>query len=599
MIEEDAVITPLPGRPKAARRRKRRLHTKSLVLIAALACVLLMVGRGTAQFVNRLSCEGQRIDINVAVSPDMATPVEKIAQVFNDQNHQAGGHCVAVQINQADPAQAASQIDGQHPNATGQSITAWIPDSTLWVDEVRGFEPGSQNVSPAGYSVARSPLMIVMPASAAARTPALTKLGWKLLLPRNIGGPKGPADLRVDLPDPAQSAAGLATLIEESRLLGSTKAARLEFTKFAHTASVTSYFDDPTSLSEFASLAAPPFNGDPVTVTTEEAVIAYDAANPRHPLAAIYPSGSRSELGSPELDYPYVLLASSDPAQLAAANAFGQFMKTSYAQGVLRFAGFRSAGTIPGMPDKLPASYGLDDQVLQVASNATSLEAPTVLQAWNKLSVYSKDLVEVDVSSNMAKSSAPGDPDYETELSGAASLGLALFANTSNLGVWEFGGGIGGSQPYKNLEAIGPLTANVGLLTRRDQLERIAAHFTPTSSSKSAFYGTIEAGYKYLMRTYQPRYFNALVVLGSGIENASGDISGPDLLKELTKLNNPARKITIITVIFGNPPNFPEIQKIAEATGGQAYEITKASQVDEVFYQALAHRLCDPSCAAP
>jgi Ca-activated chloride channel homolog len=101
------------------------------------------------------------------------------------------------------------------------------------------------------------------------------------------------------------------------------------------------------------------------------------------------------------------------------------------------------------------------------------------------------------------------------------------------------------------------------------------------------------------MRTYQPRYFNALVVLGSGIENASGDISGPDLLKELTKLNNPARKITIITVIFGNPPNFPEIQKIAEATGGQAYEITKASQVDEVFYQALAHRLCDPSCAAP
>src|SRR6185437_9158178 len=107
MIEEDAVTTPLPGRPKAAtRRRKRHLSTKTLVVIAALACVLLMVGRGTAQFVNRLSCEGQRVDINVAVSPDMATPIEQIAQVFNNENHQAGGHCVAVQINQADPAQA-------------------------------------------------------------------------------------------------------------------------------------------------------------------------------------------------------------------------------------------------------------------------------------------------------------------------------------------------------------------------------------------------------------------------------------------------------------------------------------------------------------
>jgi Ca-activated chloride channel homolog len=595
------VITLPFGRPKAARRRKRRLRTKSLVLIAALACVLLMVGRGAAQFVNRLSCEGQRVDINVAVSPDLAAPLEQIAQAFNNQNHQAGGHCVAVQINQADPGQAAAQIDGQHPDATGQPITAWIPDSTLWVDQVRGFEPGSANVSPAGFSVARSPLMIVMPADAAARTPSLTRLGWKLLLPHSIGGPASPSDLRVDLPDPTQSAAGLATLIEESRLLGTSRAARLQFTKFAHTASVTSYFDDPASLSDFVSLAAPPFNGDPVTVTTEQAVFAYDKANPHHPLAAVYPSGSRSELGSPELDYPYVLLASSDPNQLAAANAFGQMLRTSYAQSVLRFAGFRSAGTVPGSPDKFPASYGLDDQMLQVAQDATAIEAPTVLQAWNKLSVYSKDLVEVDVSSNMAKSPAPGDPSFETELSGAASLGLALFANTSNLGVWEFGGGVGGKHSlYKNLAAIGPLTANVGLLTRRQQLQRIAEHFAPTSSSRVALYGTIEAGYKYLMRTYQPRYFNALVVLASGIENAPGDISGPALLKELTKLNNPARKITVIIIAFGNTPNFTELQKIAAATGGQAYEITKAAQVDEVFYQALAHRLCaDPTCAAP
>jgi hypothetical protein len=594
MIEEDAVITPLPGRTKAARRRKRHLSTKTLVLIAALACVLLMVGRGSAQFVNRLSCEGQRIDINVAVTPDMVTPVQQIAQVFNDQNHQADGHCVAVQVNQADPAQVAAQIDGQQPNATGQPITAWIPDSTLWVDQVRGFEPGSQNVSPAGFSVARSPLMIVMPAAAAARTPALTKLGWKLLLPRSIGGPSGPADLRVDLPDPAQSAAGLTTLIEETRLLGSTKAARLEFTKFAHTAGVTSYFDDPESLSEFVSLAAPPLNGDPVTITTEQAVLAYDSANPHQPLAAVYPSASQSLLGSPELDYPYVLLASSNQEQLAAANAFGQMLKTSYAASVLRFAGFRSAGTVPGTPDKIPASYGLDDQPLQVAPDATALEEPTVLQAWNKLSLYSRDLTLVDVSANMAKSPSPGDPDYETELGQAASIGLALFANTSNLGLWEFPGPAGTKQSYKNLMSIGPLPTQVGLLTRRAQLIRINDHFAPTSQTNVALYGTIESGYRYLAQTYKPKFFNALIVLASGVENSPGDISGPKLLKELTKLYNPARKIEIIMVIFGTPPNFDELQKIAQATGGQAYQITKASQVDEVFYNALARRLCDP-----
>jgi Ca-activated chloride channel homolog len=597
MIEEDAVITPPSGRPKAARRRKRRLHTKSLVFLTALACLLLMVGRGTAQFVNRLSCEGQRVDINVAVSIDIATPVEQIAQVFNREDHKADGRCVAVQIDPADPAQAAVQIDGQHPNATGSPINAWIPDSTLWVDQVRGTVPGAQTVSPAGFSVARSPLMIVMPSAAAARTPALTRLGWKLLLPASVGGPKSPSDLRIDLPDPAQSAAGLATLIEVNRLLGPTKAARLQFTKFAHTAAVTSYFDDPGSLSEFVSLAAPPLNGDPVTVTTEQAVLAYDAANPHQPLTAVYPSAKNPQFGSPEFDYPYVLLATSSQQELAAANSFGQMLRTSYAASVLRFAGFRSGGTTPGRPDKFPASYGLDAQLLQVAPDATAIEAPTVLQAWNKLSLYSKDLVEVDVSSAMSKSSAPGDPSYESELSQATTLGLALFANTSNLGVWEYGGTASANKlGYKSLMSIGPLTAQVGLLTRRAQLERINARFAVTRSSRIASYGAIEAGYKYLMQQYQPRYFNALVVLGSGVENSPGDISGPALVKELTKLYNPARKVTIIMVIFGNPPNFAELQQAAQATGGQAYQITKASQVDAVFYEALARRLCDPSC---
>ncbi len=593
------MITPSPSRPKAARRRKRRLRTKSLVFLAALACVLLMVGRGTAQFVNRLSCEGQPVDIDVAVSTDIATPVEQIAQVFNRQDHMADGRCVAVQINPTDPAAAAAQIEGQHQNEADSPINAWIPDSTLWVDEVRGSATGVQAVSPAGFSVARSPLMIVMPSAAAARTPALTRLGWRLLLPPSVGGPSNPTDLRVDLPDPGQSAAGLATLIEVSRLLGPTKAARLEFTKFAHTAAVTSYFDDPGSLSAFVSLAAPPLNGDPVTVTTEQAVLAYDAANPKQPLAAIYPSAKRAQLGTPEFDYPYVLLATSSQQELAAANAFGQMLRTAYSASVFRFAGFRSGGTTPGMPDKFPASYGLDDQMLQVAPGATAIEAPTVLQAWNKLSLYSKDLVEVDVSSNMAKSPAPGEPDYESELSGAASIGLALFANTSNLGVWEFGGSMSNNKlGYRNLESIGPLTSQVGLLTRRAQLVRIASHFAPTGSSKTPLYGTIEAGYKYLTHHYQPRYFNALVLLASGIENSPGDISGPALLKELTRLYNPARRVTIIMVIFGSPPNFPELQKIAQATGGQAYQITKASQVDAVFYEALARRLCDPTCGA-
>src|SRR6266436_6943422 len=133
--------------------------------------------------------------------------------------------------------------------------------------------------------------MIVMPKAAAAHTPAFAKSGWRLLLPRSAGGPAVPAGTRVDLPDPSQSAAGLATLIQVSRVLGTGVAARVNFTRFVYSTQVTSYFDDPVSLRYFVSLASPALNGNPVTVTTEQSVLSYDQKYPRQPLAASYPIG--------------------------------------------------------------------------------------------------------------------------------------------------------------------------------------------------------------------------------------------------------------------------------------------------------------------
>jgi Ca-activated chloride channel homolog len=566
------------------------------VFVAVAACLVLMIGRGTAQVVSRVSCTNHPLIVNIAVSPDLYPAISQIGGVFNQQQHQADGSCIAVAIDEASPVTAAAQIDGQHPNATGDPINAWIPDSTLWVDEVYGFALGAKTVQPAGFSVARSPLMIVMPKAAAARTPRFAKSGWRLLLPRGAGGPSTPADLRVDLPDPTQTAAGLATLIEINRLLGHGQAARLKFTKFAHASAVTSYFDDPTALSSLVNLAAPPLAGDPVTVTTEQAVLAYDATNPHVPLAATYPSGKRIALGSPELDYPYVLLTSSSPAQLVAAQVFGQMLRSAYAASVIRFAGFRSASQSPGQPDRPSPAYGLDSQLLQVAPPASAIEAPTVLQSWNKLSLGSRDLTMIDVSSNMAREADPGGPSYEYELTKAASIGLSLFADSADLGLWEYGHDLNGSRPYKQLVSVGPLPAQVGVLTRRDQLEHISANLTAGASPEVDLYGSILAGYQYMQKTYQPNYFNGVVALGSGIDNAPGDITAKELLKKLNKLSNPARRVVVIIIAFGNPPNFPQLRQIAEATGGEAYEISKPSQVDEVFYQALAHRLCSPGC---
>src|SRR5258708_38634113 len=94
-----------------------------------------------------------------------------------------------------------------------------MPDPSRGGDHARGFALGAKTVQPAGYSVAMSPLLLVMPRAAAARTPAFGKAGWRLLLPRSAGGPAAvPAGFRVDLPDPSPSAGGMAGPIRNSRL---------------------------------------------------------------------------------------------------------------------------------------------------------------------------------------------------------------------------------------------------------------------------------------------------------------------------------------------------------------------------------------------
>lgn len=589
---------PFLGRSGAFRRHGGRLRTRSLVLIAVAACVLLTIGRGTAQIAGYYSCINTPLVINVAVSTDITLPIDQIAEVFNHQEHRVNGRCIAVQVSSESSAVAAAQIDGQHPNMPGGIINAWIPDSSMWVDLVRGFAVGAQTVSPAGFSVAKSPVMIAMPATAAARTPAFARDGWKLLLPPTAGGPKAPAALRVDLPDPAQTAVGLAALVEETRLLGHSQAARVKFATFAYSVAVTSYFDDPASLAAFVSQAAPPYNGDPVTVTTEQAVTAYDAANPRHPLAAIYPSARESVLGTPELDYPYVLLATSSAAQLVAAQDFSQILRTKYAASVVRFAGFRSPDQPAGTPAQLTSSYGLDGQLLQVAPAASAVEAPAVLQAWKKLVLGSRDLTLIDVSANMDRPLSPGSPSYEEETRQATILGLPLFPDSTNLGLWEFAEHMTGPLPYKVVVPVGPLPGQMGLLTRRQQIERINANLRATSISGSALYNTMLDGYEYMTRTYNPKFVNIEIVLGTGIDNAPGDISAPELLEKITKLYNPRRQVSVIMVFFGKPPNLSILQQIGTLTGGHAYTINSPSDVLQVFYEATANRLCSSTCAA-
>jgi hypothetical protein len=581
-----------PAPAGGRRRRPGRFSTGGLVAIAVVIAVACMIGLTAKAAVSTESCSNTPVLVNVVASNDIAPAVQSVANAFNNQNVTTGGRCVQVQVDQSDSATEADQIDGQARSA-GPAVAAWIPDSTLWVDVARSFPVGAQTVQPTGKNVARSPLMLVTTKAVASQTGIFAvPPGWNVLLPSAYGGPPASLNLTVELPDPASSASGLASLVQVSRALGTGTTARTAVADFALHVQTTQSFNSPTLLSQFAQTTLAPAPRNSVTVATEQAVLAYDKTNPKVPLAAQYASSATRSLGTPELDYPYVL-TTAQPTTLQGATAFGNYLQTSYAQSMMRYYGFRSAD---GTPDAMPRTAGLASQPLQLATGVSPTEAAANLQAWERLGLGFRDLILTDVSPAMDQPSGLGTLSVQQLVAQTAQQGLGLFPDSTQMGLWEMGRTSSASSPYKELVPIGPLSADFGMILRRQQILDIDGTTTTSPAGTLALHQVILDAYQMMTRTYAPNYSNAVVVLTSGVDSASSDISLSSLLSQLQRLYNDKKKIDIVILMFGNKGDFTALQAIAKATGGAAFQVTNPAEIGQVFIQAVSQRMCNPSC---
>lgn len=569
----------------------RSVKAGVLVAIAFVVAAACMIGLSAQAVVSRASCSNNPIVLNIAVSPDITPAMQEVARGFTNQRHTYASRCIEVHVKSAESSAVAGQIDGQAPLPSLGGIDAWIPDSSLWVQVASSYPQGAQTVQPSNVTVARSPLMIVTSPSVASKMQAFDgPVGWNLLLPPAYGGPPPSLDLTVDLPDPTESAAGLATLIEVSRQLGNSPGASTAFTDFVNSAEQTQNTDSASALANFvASSAAIKRRG--VTVASEQAVLAYDKANPRSALVARYPSGTSNGLGSPELNYPYVV-TTSGRARERAANEFGKFLQSQYVQSAVRYYGFRSAN---GVPDAMPSWTGLSSQGLQLASAFSSSDAATTLQVWKKLGLGSRDLVLTDVSPAMNQLDGIGTQTLQQEVALTSLGGLRLFPPTTHMGQWIMGES--NTQPDEQMVSIGGLYADVGLIPRVAQLEELDKTIT-TRKGTLLLHEAILNAYQDMTNTYAPSDVNAVLVLTAGVDS-SKDMPLSELLTKLKALYNPNQKVEIVVLMFGRSGNFKALQQIALATGGVAYEVANPGEVKAIFENAWAHRLCNQGCAAP
>jgi hypothetical protein len=567
------------GRNQRGRPRRVSIVIGLSALAGVIACTLL-VAFGAEAVVSRASCTDHPVVVNLAASPDIAPAASHVAKFFNAEHNDVQGHCAVVHVTSVQSATAATEISGNKP-AASPAFDAWIPDSSLWVNVARSFPQGVQLVQPTRLTVARSPLMIVMPRSVAAEVPAYgSSVGWQFLLPQRVGGPATGLGLHVEFPDPATSTAGLATLIQLQSLLGSGSSALAAFTDFVLNVQVTS---GTGSLTSLASLAQPPRNGRPVTIASEQSIAQFDRAHPAgDALAGRYPVQ-----GTPELNYPYVL-TSTNQLERQAGQEFEKALKSSYATSYVQYLGFRSAtGTAPGWIGQ----YGLDTAQPKLTAAAAPGQAETSLQAWQKLSLGSRDLVLLDVSEQMATPVPTTGTTLEQILIQAASLGLTHFPDSTQMGIWAFASHLDGALPYKQLVPVGPLPAPLGLITRRQQIAQATEQGKPVAGAPAALYSSILAAFKTMSASYQSRYVNAVLVLTAGIDNAKGDMSAAALVRQLRALYNPNKRVEIVPLMFGTAGDFAALRQIARATGGVAFDITSPKQINSVFFTGIAQRL--------
>ncbi len=556
-------------------------------MVAGGVVIVLVLVIGVRAVLVRALCEQNPVRLHVAAALDVAPAVQRIGQYFNDLNRDVGGHCAQVEVTEDAPDTVATELSGMSAIPGETPIDAWVPDSSLWVDAVRNSARGAAAVRPTGVSVAKSPLVIAVPRKVTGTMARWSRhVDWRTLFPQALGGPPTSLGLQIQVPDPAHSAVGLATIVEIRRLFGNQRTARDEFTNFVHNVIPTTSFNDPRALSAFAGLAEPPWNARPITITSEQAIKAYNQSNPRVPLTAFYPSQEY------DLDYPFALTTSS-ALKIQAAEQFQQILRSTFAATYVRGNGFRSAS---GQADQAGSEFGIVGSPQPAVAYAAPGEASTALQAWKRLSLGSRDLVLNDISGAMTAPLVPGGETRLQVLEQAADLGLSLFPDSTEMGAWEYNYRLNGSLPYRVLVPMGPLPQQLGLITRRQQLQQYTRTITAKPGAPAAMYASVLAAFRWMTAHYKPSHVNALIVLGSGTQTAPHDMSLGALLSSLRQDYDPRRPVEIITVSAGGDADTVALRQVTAITHGQSYVVERPSDIAHVFFDALARRICVPNC---
>jgi Ca-activated chloride channel family protein len=586
-------------------RRRRRVAPWISATLASLV-IIAGVAFGYQQLLAQ-TCSGQQV-ARIFASPSTAQLLGSFATEWaRTEPAIADGTCASVVVQSADSAEVATKLAGGWDQAAEEPPDVWVPASTAWAQKAAASDLAEPLIPDLRPSIARTPTVIAMPEPMAAeldwpdtRLEPNADVRWESLLEEFADDQEGWArygqpdwgQFRFGMSNPARDTAGLLALtaILDGDENGVTSREELDNAFRLHRLLSQEVYHETTE-QLLAGLTEVAEQGPEATLrhvsafpALEQDVLAYNRTQPQVPLAAIYPSN-----GNIEADHPYLVLNAEwmTDQKRAVAEEFLGYVRSPGPQGELRDAGFRGTkNREPGAA--MVEQNGLLPDLVALPRALLVPEAVTLtIDQWTALTRPSNVLITFDVSGSMLRE-VPGTGEVRMELAAQAALETArLFTDDDQVGLWEFSTALDGDLDYRSLVTLGQLgdVLEDGR-TRRDHLFAAVENLVPVADT--GLYNTIQAAFDTVLGSFDPEATNMVVVITDG-EDDTGGRPGISLDQLLTHLRDAPEEqaVRVVTVSFGEEPDFAIMDQISEATDAGAYYSPDGFDLSEVLRTAV------------
>jgi len=501
------------------------------------------------------------VRVSFAYSPEKEKLLKPLIRRFNSQRDEVNGKPVFVEGEVISSGEAESKL------ASGDlELTAWSPASSLW-GRLLNFEADQRFVADDNPSIVRTPLVIAM------WEPFARALGWPrkqlgfeqiIQLARSnqgfaeFGHPEF-GSFKLVHTNPDFSTSGLEAVVAEYYAATGKKEGLTEQDVAGSQAravvrdierSIVHYGDTTLFIADQMRREGPGY----ASAVAMEEVTLLDfnrdrGSQPR--LVALYPPE-----GTFYSDNPFIVLDAAwvRPAQRQGAERFQQFLEEEITPELAAQSGFRP----PSLDDEPVAPVSKENGVDPAQpERVLGLPEPRVLdavrRAWREDRKPANVLLVVDTSGSMAE---------ENRLERAKAGLRSFFRNVGrqdSVGLTIF------SDRITPLIPVGPYRDNAPKL--RQTVQNLIA-----DGGTAVYDATIE-GFRRVRSGASADRINAVVVLTDGEDTDSG-ASADEVVETVRAQGDSDDQVRVFTIAYsaGAVGAAEALQKISEASGGQAYE---------------------------